>query len=59
MILHDAVKKYVFKQHFGDDGALDWKEMIEDYDPLIIVKVKCSMVAFRFNTNQSIILTFN
>ena len=33
--LQDAVKKHVFKKHFGDDGTLTWDEMAEDYDPLI------------------------
>ena len=33
--LQDAVKKNVFKQHYGDDGTLAWEEMAEDYDPLI------------------------
>ena len=33
--LQDAVKKFVFKKHFGDDGTLDSLEMAEDYDPLI------------------------
>jgi hypothetical protein len=31
----DAVKMFVFKQHFGDDGILDWNDMADDYDPLI------------------------
>jgi len=33
--LQDAVKKFVFKKHFGDDGTLDSLEMAQDYDPLI------------------------
>ena len=33
--LQDAVKKHVFKKHFGDDGTLTWDETAEDYDPLI------------------------
>ncbi len=33
--LQDAVKKYVFKKHFGDDGTLDTNEFADDYDPLI------------------------
>ena len=33
--LQDAVKKYVFKEHHGDDGTLDINEMHEDYDPLM------------------------
>ena len=32
--LQDAVKKYIFKTHFGDDGTLDMNEFTEDYDPL-------------------------
>jgi hypothetical protein len=32
--LQDAVKKFVFKEHHGDDGTLDINEMDEDYDPL-------------------------
>ena len=30
----NAVKKFVFKEHHGDDGSLDVNEMDEDYDPL-------------------------
>ena len=33
--LQDAVKKYIFKKHYGNDGTLDWNEMAEDYDPLL------------------------
>jgi hypothetical protein len=33
--LQDAVKKSVFKKHFGDDGTLNPLDMAEDYDPLI------------------------
>ena len=33
--LQDAVKKYIFKKHFGDDGTLDMNEFADDYDPLI------------------------
>ena len=33
--LQDAVKKFVFKKHYGDDGSLDINEMADDYDPLI------------------------
>jgi len=33
--LQNAVKKYIFKKHFGDDGTLDMNEFAEDYDPLI------------------------
>ena len=32
--LQDAVKKFVFKEHHGDDGSLDVNETDEDYDPL-------------------------
>ncbi len=39
MTLQDAVKKYIFKKHFGDDGTLDWNEMAEDYDPFKVIKV--------------------
>ena len=33
--LQDAVKKYIFKKHFGDDGTLNTIEFADDYDPLI------------------------
>jgi hypothetical protein len=33
--LQDAVKKFVFKEHHGDDGSLDINEMDKDYDPLM------------------------
>jgi len=29
--LQDAVKKHVYKQHFGDDGTLNGEDMAEDY----------------------------
>ena len=32
--LQDAVKKYIFKKHFGDDGTLNTTEFADDYDPL-------------------------
>ena len=33
--LQDAVKKNVFRKHFGDDRTLGINEFTEDYDPLI------------------------
>lgn len=33
--LQDAVEKFVFKKHFGDDGTLDVGEMVYYCDPLM------------------------
>jgi hypothetical protein len=33
--LQDAVKKFAFKKHYGDDGSFDINETAADNDPLI------------------------
>ena len=33
--LQDAVKKYLYKKHFGKDATLDVIGMADNYDPLI------------------------
>ena len=33
--LKDAVKKYLYKKHFGKDASLDIIGMADNYDPLI------------------------